>query len=174
MQLSYVLSLASAATVLAKVYNDNSPIPASVPNPSNAVTMHADTFGTAVEAVSARLHAKDLAQAQAFSIVVCEHSNFGGSCWTITGIDSGVCCKFIGPKISKLSPNCIPFVAVSNKKTTDNINGIWNDVISSTDTQGHTCTVFEHQGCGGDQSTVNGRVNWGHMNDKISAFRCFQ
>lgn len=97
MQLSQVLILASAATVLAKVHNDNSPIPASVPRPST-VTVHADTFGTAVEAVSARLHPKDLVQALASSIVVCEHSNLGGSCLTITGIQNGVCCKFISPK----------------------------------------------------------------------------
>ncbi|PVH94147.1 hypothetical protein DM02DRAFT_540064 [Periconia macrospinosa] len=149
MQLSQVLTLASAATVLAKVHNDNSPIPASVPRPSNTATMHASGYGvwgTAVGAVSARLHPKDLLQAQASSIFVCEHADFGGNCVNIDGLESGVCY---------------------------NLNSSWNDVISSTDTNGHTCTVFEHQGCTGDQSTVNGRVNWGYMNDKITSLRCF-
>jgi hypothetical protein len=146
MQLFQILALASAATVLAKVHNDNSPIPASVPRPSNTVTIYADDFGTAVGFMSARRHPKDLLQVRASDIVACEHANFEGACVTITGLESGVCY---------------------------NINGIWNDVISSTNTNGHTCTVFEHQGCGGDQSTVNGAVNWGHMNDKISSLRCF-
>ncbi|KAH7313968.1 hypothetical protein B0I35DRAFT_480603 [Stachybotrys elegans] len=147
MQLSQLLTLASAAVVLAKVHDDNSPIPASVPSPSDAVTVTADTFGTAAGAVSARLHAKDLVERMAFSILVCEHSNFNGACLTITGIDHGVCY---------------------------NINSGWNDRISSTDTRGHTCTVFQHASCRGDQSTVNGRVNWGHMNDQISSYRCFE
>jgi hypothetical protein len=145
MQLSQVLTLAFATTAMAKVYNDNSPIPDSVERPSNSVTMQANTFGTAVKAASAKLRAKAL-HARASSIYVCEHSNFGGACATIDGLESGVCYS---------------------------INGIWNDVISSTDTYGHTCTVFEHSGCSGDQSTVNGAVNWGHMNDKISSLRCF-
>ncbi|KAH6857145.1 hypothetical protein B0I37DRAFT_443708 [Chaetomium sp. MPI-CAGE-AT-0009] len=145
MQLSQVLALAFATTAMAKVYNDNTPIPESVERPSNSVTMQANTFGTPVKAVSAKLRRKVL-QARASSIYVCEHSNFNGACVTIGGLESGVCY---------------------------NINGIWNDVISSTDTYGHTCTVFEHQGCSGDQSTVNGAVNWGHMNDKISSLRCF-
>lgn len=34
--------------------------------------------------------------------------------------------------------------------------------------------MFEHQGCSGDQSTVNGAVNWGYMNDKISSYRCYE
>ena len=147
MQLSQILTLASAATVLAKVHNDNSPIPASVPRPSNTVTMHADTFGTAVEAVSARLHPKDLLQARASSILVCVDANFGGNCAEITGLENGVCYNLVAS---------------------------WNDIISSTDTRGHTCTVFEHAGCTGDQSTVNGAVNWGHMNDNISSLRCFE
>lgn len=174
MQLSQVLTLAFAAIALAEVYDDNNLIPASVSQPSDTVTMDADAFGTAVAGVSAKFRPRNLIQARAFGIVVCEHSNFGGACLTINGIDSGVCCKFIGPKLSKLGPKSVPSVAVSDKKSTDNINGIWNDVISSTDTNGHTCTVFEHQGCTGDQSTVNGAVNWGHMNDKISSYRCFQ
>lgn len=174
MQLSQVLTLAFAATVLAKVHNDNTPIPGSLRTPSNAATMDADTFGTAVPALSARLHPKDLLQARASSILVCEHANFGGSCLTITGINNGVCCKFTGSKLLKLSPKCRPFVAVSDKKRTDNINSGWNDRISSTDTRGSTCTVFEHGGCGGDQSTVNGRVNWGHMNDNISSYKCWE
>ena len=147
MQLSQALTLAFAATVLAKVHEDNTPIPSSLRAPVNAPTMDADTFGTAVPDSSNRLHPKDLLQARASSILVCEHANFGGSCLTITGINNGVCY---------------------------NVNGIWNDSISSTDTRGSTCTVFQHQGCGGDQSTVNGRVNWGHMNDKISSYKCWE
>ncbi|KAI0506329.1 hypothetical protein F5B22DRAFT_660412 [Xylaria bambusicola] len=146
MQLSHVLTLAFATAALAKVYNDNSPISDSVPGPSSAVVMQADVFGTAVGIASAKLRAKTL-EARASTIVVCEDMNGGGSCLTITGIENGVCY---------------------------NINGIWNDSISSTDTHGATCTVFENQGCSGDQSTANGKVNWGHMNDIISSFRCFQ
>ncbi|KAK4184339.1 hypothetical protein QBC35DRAFT_540533 [Podospora australis] len=146
MQLSQVLTLAFAATALGKVYNDNTPIPASVERLSTGKTVEATDLGPAVGAVSAKLRAKALLQARAFAIYMCEHSNFGGSCITINGINSGVCY---------------------------NLNGIWNDVVSSTDTYGHTCTVFQHQGCTGDQSTVNGAVNWGYMNDKISSYRCY-
>ncbi|KAH6623779.1 hypothetical protein F5144DRAFT_659009, partial [Chaetomium tenue] len=146
MQFSQILALAFATTAMAAVFTDNSPIPTSVALPADAVVMDADTFGTAVDTASAKLRRATL-HARDFSIYVCEHSNFNGACLNLNGVASGVCY---------------------------NINGIWNDVISSTDTRGHTCTMFQHQGCKGDQSTVNGRVNWGHMNDKISSYRCYE
>jgi hypothetical protein len=174
MQISHLVTIASAAIVQAKVYNDNSPIPASVSSPSDTVAVPADSFGTAVGAASARLHSKDLVQAQAFDILMCEHTNFLGQCLTITGIEHGVCCKFISRFYAlKSCPECVLYIAVSNQGT-DILSTEWNDRISSTDTRGHTCTVFEHAGCEGDQSTINGRYNWGHMNDRITSYRCFE
>lgn len=96
MQLSQVLALAFATTAMAKVYNDNSPVPDSVERPSDSVTMHANTFGTVVKAASAKLRPKGL-QARASSIYVCEHSNFNGACLTISGIENGACCKSLCP-----------------------------------------------------------------------------
>lgn len=111
MQLSQVLALAFATTAMAKVYNDNSPVPDSVGRPSVSETMQANTFGTAVKAASARRRSKAL-QARASSIYVCEHSNFNGACLTITGIENGVCCKSLCPGFkteskSILSKRCL-------------------------------------------------------------------
>lgn len=96
MQFFQVLALAFATTAMAKVHNDNSPIPDSVERPSNAVPIQANAFGTAVKAASAKRHPKAL-QARSFGIYVCEHANFEGACLSIGGIDSGVCCKFLCP-----------------------------------------------------------------------------
>lgn len=89
MQPSQLLILASVATALAKVYDDNSPIPASVKRPVDTVKLDA---GTAFGTISARLRAKSL-QARAATLVICEHSNFQGNCATIAGIQSGGCCR---------------------------------------------------------------------------------
>lgn len=98
MQLSQILALTFATTAMAKVYNDNSPIPDSVALPTDAVVMQADTFGTAVDTVSAKLRRKAPLQARDFSIYVCEHSNFNGACLDLGGVASGVCCKSSQPE----------------------------------------------------------------------------
>ena len=144
MQIPQVLVLAFAATALAKIWDDNTIIPASVKHPANSPTIQS---GPPEAVVSAKLrrHPKAL-QARDSTLYVCEHANWGGACATWGGLGNQVCY---------------------------NVPSAWNDVISSTDTYGHTCTFFEHAGCTGDQSTVNGGVNWGYMNDKITSFRCY-
>ena len=117
MQLSQVLALAFATTAMAKVHNDNSPIPDSVERPSNSVTMDANTFGTAVKAASAKLRPKAL-QARAFSIYVCEHSNFNGACITINDVGSGVCCKSLCPGFKTESKYTFKAVSYAREQTT--------------------------------------------------------
>ena len=97
MQLSQVLTLAFATTVLAKVYNDNTPIPDSVVGSPEVedVTITADEF--AVGAPSARLHRKDDIGILSSKIRVCKHGDFVKPCLTISNISDGRCCKFIKP-----------------------------------------------------------------------------
>lgn len=58
-------------------------------------------------------------------------------------------------------------------KSPDNTPDGWNDRISSLDTRGHACIIYDNFGCDGDRSVeFAGVFNAGFLNDRISSFRC--